>query len=161
MHRAEGKVRERNSQRGSSAGGALRRCERLAMGIREGVPVAPRTAKHAPHMTAGEPDHVIFPTRPTLTFTRVPSASAGPRFSPFRGDRSPAGGAHRHPAWCMEAPNDCSTKYGMKRTLFPWYVLRVPRQRVPTTFFRVLHFSSRHTREHCGTSQSAATAAAF
>ena len=34
------------------------------MGIREGVPVAPRTAKHAPHMTAGEPDHVIFPISP-------------------------------------------------------------------------------------------------
>ena len=53
--------------------------------------------------------------------------------------RSPPPGAHRHPAWCMEAPNDCSTKCGMKRTLFPWYVLRVPRQRVPTTsfFFRM------------------------
>ena len=46
-------------------------------------------------------------------------------------------------------------------TLFRWYVLRVPRQRVPTTFFRVLHFFSRNTREHCATSQSAATAAAF
>ena len=99
----------------------------------------------------------VRPTRPTLTFTRVPSASAGPRFSPFRGDRSPAGGAHRHPAWCMEAPNDCSTKYGMKRTLFPWYVLRVPRQRVPTTSF----FFRGHTRERCATSQSTATAAAF
>ena len=29
-----------------------------------GGPVAPRTAKHAPHMTAGEPDHVIFPISP-------------------------------------------------------------------------------------------------
>ena len=29
-----------------------------------GGTVAPRTAKHAPHMTAGEPDHVIFPISP-------------------------------------------------------------------------------------------------